>query len=99
MKKRVCAYCNRIGHDRECRCKYKFMRLGSSAFEVQNFSSESTAAEMKKQFDKFIEHLADTNVRGGWMFSFTQYDEEKLKKNVLKLKEKADGKLPPYLRE
>lgn len=72
---RRCAYC---GLNR-CKCKYRFLRMGSFGMTVSNITEQTTASEARKAFEEtFGGFEPDTPV--AFSFSITKLDLEKIAK-------------------
>lgn len=81
--KRQCAYCGEMAED--CRCSYRFKRMGGSSMQQHNTMRESTVAEFRKAFEEMIPHMKqDAHV--AWMFSVTKLDDAKIAKADAKRK-------------
>ena len=90
-----CAYCDGLRYhppgterpENYCQCKYRFMRMGGSGFELQTTVMGRTVADMRKDIMEHIDRMKpDAPV--AFKFSVTRLDEEKIAKAAVKRRTK-----------
>lgn len=93
-RKPICAYCGGTlyhapGTPRPidyCKCKYRFMRMGASGFEMQTTTGR-LASDMRKDILEYMDAMKQ-DVTVVFKFSVTRLDEAKIAKAKVKRRTK-----------
>lgn len=89
-RKPTCAYCDgnsyhAIGTPRPinyCKCKYRFMRMGESGFEIETTTGKP-ASDMREEIMKYLDAM-NSDPLVVFKFSVTRLDEKKIVKAGVK---------------